>query len=300
MGDNFLKHLQGRKGRYKGLEKIVKKNIQKIIIILMLAMGVFFCAIFKNYAYAENFSSERSQRTSFKAEYAESINEFQNLDLNLKSEKNNNHCQASQEDLIQKKENQPEEKKEPARIEVYPIEYIVNENMGAISKLAKNNTASLNKDPKSYCDSNGHKQEKKKTNRQEEKISELVSGYPMEEMVPYLSKRESRVAHYLVAIAKKESDWGKHSPRKNGGTCYNYWGYRGTYNQTDSGYSCFDSAEQAVKQVGDKIESLLNKMIDTPEEMVIWKCGSTCAGHDPQGVLKWISDVKLYYVKLNT
>ena len=172
--------------------------------------------------------------------------------------------------------------------------------MGAISKLAEKNTTPQNKGPESYCDSNEQKQEKKEINHQEEKISELVSGYPMEEMVQYLSQRDARVAHYLVAIAKKESDWGKHSPQKNGGTCYNYWGYRGTYNQTDSGYSCFDSAEQAVDQVGNKIESLLNKMIDTPEKLVVWKCGSTCAGHDPGSVKKWISDVKLYYLKVSS
>jgi hypothetical protein len=101
-----------------------------------------------------------------------------------------------------------------------------------------------------------------------------------------------------VAIAKKESNWGKRSPVKSGRDCYNYWGYRGGYNMTDSGYSCFDSPEQAVQEVGDRIEKLLSQQINTPSRMIVWKCGRTCAGHDPAGVAKWISDVEHYYNKL--
>lgn len=131
-------------------------------------------------------------------------------------------------------------------------------------------------------------------------VSPLVAGHPIEEMVPFIAKREKRVGAFLVAIAKKESNWGKHSPKKDGKECYNYWGYRGTYNQTASGYSCFDSPEQAIQQVGDRIETLVNKQVNTPERMIVWKCGSTCAGHDPAGVSKWISDVRSYYAKLNS
>lgn len=132
------------------------------------------------------------------------------------------------------------------------------------------------------------------------KISAMLSGYPMAKMIPSLGKRKGEVALYLVAIAKKESDWGKHSPKKSGKECYNYWGYRGGYNETQSGYSCFDSPEQAVRVVGDRIEKLLGQRLNTPEKMIVWKCGSTCAGHDPAGVRKWISDVSLYYKKLNS
>jgi len=32
---------------------------------------------------------------------------------------------------------------------------------------------------------------------------------------------------------------------------------------------------------------------------VVWKCGASCAGHDPGGVKKWISDVDYYYQMLN-
>lgn len=128
----------------------------------------------------------------------------------------------------------------------------------------------------------------------------MVSGHPIEDMIPYIEKRDKKVASYLVAIAKKESNWGKRSPVKSGRNCYNYWGYRGGYNMTDSGYSCFDSPEQAVREVGDRIEELLGQQINTPSQMIVWKCGRTCAGHDPQDVKKWISDVASYYGKLNS
>ncbi|TAK96529.1 hypothetical protein EPO05_01555 [Patescibacteria group bacterium] len=126
-------------------------------------------------------------------------------------------------------------------------------------------------------------------------LKEMVTGYPMEKMLPQLSKLDKETAAYLVAIAKKESNWGKHSPKKNGIECYNYWGFRGTYNQTLSGYSCFDSPAQAVRVVGRRIAELVSQGINTPEEMVVWKCGSTCAGHDPGAVRKWIQDVQYYH-----
>jgi len=131
------------------------------------------------------------------------------------------------------------------------------------------------------------------------KISELVSGHPLEEMALQISQKNENVASFMVAIAKKESDWGLYSPKKNGRDCFNYWGYKGGQNPTEGGYSCFDSPEQAVDVVGERIEDLLNKGIDTPEKMLVWKCGSSCAGHDPQGVRKWVADVSLYKNKLN-
>jgi hypothetical protein len=127
------------------------------------------------------------------------------------------------------------------------------------------------------------------------RYKELVAGSPLEKMVPFLAKCDRETAAYLIAIAKKESDWGEHSPKKGGNDCFNYWGYRGTYNQTASGYSCFDSPEQAILVVGERIKELLDKKINTAEKLVVWKCGSSCAGHDPAGVRKWISDVALYY-----
>jgi hypothetical protein len=55
-----------------------------------------------------------------------------------------------------------------------------------------------------------------------------------------------------------------------------------------------------VAIVGDKIEELIGKKIDTPERMLVWKCGSSCAGHDPVGVRKWVSDVSGIFYKLNS
>ncbi|MFA6383466.1 MAG: hypothetical protein WCX17_03510 [Parcubacteria group bacterium] len=129
-------------------------------------------------------------------------------------------------------------------------------------------------------------------------LNRLLSKHPISAMVPYIAKRDKKVAAYLVAIAKKESDWGKHTPKKNGRECYNFWGYRGRENTTESGYSCFKDPEQAVKIVGDKIEKLIKQKINTPERMIVWKCGRTCAGHDPRDVRKWISDVAFYYGKI--
>ena len=130
------------------------------------------------------------------------------------------------------------------------------------------------------------------------KIGSMVSGYPLEEMVSSIGKQNKEVAKYLVAIAKKESAWGKNSPEKDGRDCYNYWGYRGAYNQTESGYSCFDNPGQAVRIVGRRIGELLKQNIKTPEDMIVWKCGRTCDGHGDANVQKWIDDVGYYYYKL--
>lgn len=133
----------------------------------------------------------------------------------------------------------------------------------------------------------------------ERKISVMVAGQPIAEMTTFIAEKDKTVAAYLVAIAKKESNWGKFSPQKNNKNCYNYWGYRGTYNQTDSGYSCFDSPQQAIDVVGKRISDLVNKNVDTPKAMALaWKCGWDCSGHDPASVTKWVSDVNFYYQKV--
>ncbi len=135
-------------------------------------------------------------------------------------------------------------------------------------------------------------------NNQEKIYRELIANSPLEEMIPFMLDCDSETTAFLIAIAKKESDWGRHAPKKAGNDCFNYWGYRGTYNQTISGYSCFDSPEQAIAVVGERIKELLNKKINTAEKMVIWKCGSDCSKHDPISVRKWISDVAVYYKKV--
>lgn len=142
--------------------------------------------------------------------------------------------------------------------------------------------------------------EKKQKKLDETIYNDLVRGYPMEEMVTEISKKDKIVAAFLISIAKKESNWGIHTPKKDGRECFNYWGYRGRENATDSGYSCFDSPEHAVAVVGRRIERLVEQKIDTPEKMIIWKCGSDCSWDNPNAVRKWIADVDLYYHKINS
>jgi hypothetical protein len=137
-----------------------------------------------------------------------------------------------------------------------------------------------------------------KSEKMEKDIRKVVFGYPIKEMAPFIAKKDGKVAAYLVAIAKKESNWGKFTPKKNGKECYNYWGFRGSYNPTESGYSCFDSPAQAVNMVGKRIGNLVAQKIDTPQEMVVWKCGSSCSSHSSRDASKWVRDVDFYYRKL--
>lgn len=132
----------------------------------------------------------------------------------------------------------------------------------------------------------------------EMQIKDMTKGHPIEAMVPYIAQKDKKTASYIVAIGKKESNWGKFSPKKNGQDCYNYWGYRGPENPTRSGYSCFDSPEQAVEVVGGRIDRLIAQEIDTPREMKVWKCGRDCSWDNPANVNKWVSDVGFYVKKL--
>ena len=132
-------------------------------------------------------------------------------------------------------------------------------------------------------------------------IENLISNKPMRLMIEAVAGRDSQTASYLVAIAKKESNWGKFSPKNaEGKECYNYWGFRGGYKKTKSGYSCFDSPEQAVQVVGDRIQYLSKvNNFNTPEKMSVWKCGYDCSWDNPKAVKKWIADVAMYYKKIN-
>jgi len=132
----------------------------------------------------------------------------------------------------------------------------------------------------------------------ESKLFNIVGDTPIAEMVPLIARRESKVAAFLVGIAKKESSFGLASPSKEGSTCYNYWGYKGAGSRgTALGYSCFGSAQEAIQIVGDRIEVLVAKERNTPVRMVdTWKCGRSCAG-DP-GAPSWVSTVALYFDKI--
>jgi len=133
----------------------------------------------------------------------------------------------------------------------------------------------------------------------EEQLHTLVGNAPIGEMIPFITKLDQRVAAFVIGIAKKESDWGRHAPSLSGKTCYNFWGYKGSGSKgTSMGYACFGNAEEAVEIVGKRIETLVSKNINNPRKMLVWKCGSSCAGHDPGGVQKWVSDVSLYFAKI--
>lgn len=136
-------------------------------------------------------------------------------------------------------------------------------------------------------------------NRLRKEIEPIIKGTPMMAMLDDIANRNRAVAAFIVGIAMKESKFGIYSPKKEGVECYNYWGYRGKENTTASGYSCFDSPSHAIRVVGSRIESIVMKGVKTPEQMISWKCGSTCDGHDPYSVTKWISDVAINYYRLN-
>jgi hypothetical protein len=135
----------------------------------------------------------------------------------------------------------------------------------------------------------------------EKKILEMVKGYPIEQMVPYIIEKDPKVAAFLISIAKKESNWGVRHPKYQGRDCFNYWGYKGPNRVGSGGHSCFNSRKEAVDIVGKRIENLVyGQDLDTPSEMIVWKCGSSCKGHSSFGVRKWISDVNYYYKQLQT
>lgn len=135
----------------------------------------------------------------------------------------------------------------------------------------------------------------------EKGLYELVGDYPIKEMIPEIRKYDRETAAFIIGIAKKESNWGKRSPSKNGFDCYNYWGYKGAGSRGIAmGHGCFGSPEEGVQMVGNRISTLLDQNLNTPAKLIVWKCGRSCAGHDPASVTKWISDVNLYYNKVKS
>jgi len=132
----------------------------------------------------------------------------------------------------------------------------------------------------------------------EKKIQKLVKGYPIQKMSPYISRKNKRVASFLVAIAKKESNWGRHAPKKEGKECFNYWGSLGIADPTASGSSCFVLPQHAVNVVGGRIAELVAEKIYTPKEMIVWKCGTASCVRRDRSAAKWIWDVGYYYKKI--
>ena len=133
------------------------------------------------------------------------------------------------------------------------------------------------------------------------KMSDMVKGHPIEEMLPYIFEKDRTVAAFLVGIAKKESNWGKRVPVLDGQDCFNYWGYRGIRRLMGTGgHTCFNSRKDAVDTVAKRIEKLVySQKLNTPEKMILWKCGFSCEGHSRESVKKWISDVNMYFSQLD-
>jgi len=133
-----------------------------------------------------------------------------------------------------------------------------------------------------------------------ENAKNMTRGYPIEKMLPYILEQDREVAAYLVAIAKKESNWGKRIPVLKGEDCFNYWGYRGIReNMGTNGHTCFDNPKDAVQTVAKRLTKLIQEeKMTTAKDLIVWKCGYSCSGHGKSDVNKWISDVALYYNKL--
>lgn len=134
----------------------------------------------------------------------------------------------------------------------------------------------------------------------EENIRSMVKGYPIEAMLPYIFEQDRMTAAFLIGIAKKESNWGKRVPVLDDQDCFNYWGYRGIRRMMGSGgHTCFNSRKDAVETVATRLEKLIHsEKLDTPEKMIVWKCGFSCEGHSRESVRKWISDVDMYFSQL--
>ena len=135
----------------------------------------------------------------------------------------------------------------------------------------------------------------------EKELTEMVKGYPIEAMIPYIAKQDRIVAAFIIGIAKKESNWGKRVPVLDGQDCYNYWGYRGQRKLMGTGgHTCFNSRKDAVDTVAKRIKELIAQNLDTPSDMVVWKCGSSCAATGGEAAAKkWISDVNKYFQQIN-
>ncbi len=144
------------------------------------------------------------------------------------------------------------------------------------------------------------REEEKKSARIKE-IENMTKGHPISEMSEEIADLRPEIAALVVGIAKKESNWGKRSPSKQGKDCYNYWGFKGAGERgTSMGHACFADRKEAVQKISKRLEKLVDKKgTSKPSALVTtWKCGSSCAGHSKESVNKWVSDVNGYYTKV--
>jgi len=131
----------------------------------------------------------------------------------------------------------------------------------------------------------------------DKKVKDMVKGYPIEDMLPYILDKNQSVAAFMIAIAKQESGWGEHVPLLDGQDCYNYWGYREQRQLLGSGgHTCFNSRKDAVDTVAKRIKTLIGEGYNTPEKMILWKCGDSCVGDASEQ--RWISTVGSVYSEL--
>ncbi len=130
------------------------------------------------------------------------------------------------------------------------------------------------------------------------KIRDMVKGYPIENMAPYIAKEDPLVAAFFIAIAKKESSWGEHVPAdSNGDDCYNYVGFRlKTKTLGTGGHSCFASPKEGFEVTVKRIKNLIydEKMTTAQKIVSPWKCGYRPDLDDRKAVAKWVSDVDYY------
>ncbi len=135
----------------------------------------------------------------------------------------------------------------------------------------------------------------------EQSITGMVKGYPIEAMLPYIFSQDRLTAAFLIGIAKKESNWGRRVPVLDDQDCFNYWGYRGVRRMMGTGgHTCFNGRKDAVETVATRLKTLVNsEKLNTPEKMIVWKCGYSCQGHSRESVKKWISDVDMYFSQLS-
>ncbi len=132
----------------------------------------------------------------------------------------------------------------------------------------------------------------------EAELRTMVTGYPIEAMVPTIAEYDREIAGLIIGIGKKESNWGKRVPHTDTGEdCFNYWGYKGAGARgVAMGHGCFGEPAEAVRAIGNRLQELVAlRKTSEPANMTIWKCGSSCATHSPESVRKWIADVDLYY-----
>lgn len=128
----------------------------------------------------------------------------------------------------------------------------------------------------------------------EARIRELVGDSPIKQMAPYMAKEDPLVTAMFIAIAKKESAWGRRVPVNNGRDCYNYVGFRLKTEKLGSGdHSCFATPKEGFERTAKRIKDLIYKEnMTTAKKMVSpWKCGYRPDLDDPGAVQKWVSDV---------